>query len=200
MSPDGRFGAAPNMTKMHVTQWGYGIKLPTKQPGLESTEYNDGAPSTDGIFITDLMTGRCRLLVSLLDIALAVGLNAHVPTYGFHVKWSPDGQLLMFVVRTMELAVRIDGLAGKRFRTQHLIVLNADGSNIRKILTWGSKPVHGMSIDWDGNHPNWVPDLSSHKISMNLALSDSEMRKKTYFALIDGQPYFCPYLSAWYPY
>ena len=148
----------------------------------EQSEVNIDAPTGDGLFITDLLTGDCKLLVSLRTIALAVGLPVNVPTYGFHVKWSSDDRLIMFIIRTLEVPLRLDGLLGKRFRVQHLIVLNADGSNIRKLLSWSTKPMKDSHANTDGNHPNWVH--GTHKISMNL--SPQSVSRHSDAVLFDG--------------
>lgn len=54
-----------------------------------------------GIFLTDTATGNCRLLINLHDLAIVGGLDMNTPTYGFHTKWSHDGELIMVVVRTL---------------------------------------------------------------------------------------------------
>ena len=88
---------------------------------------------------------------------MATNLPIDVPTYGFHAKWSGDGEKIMFIVRTLETAVRIDRMLGKRFRVQHLITMNKDDSEIRRLISWGSKPVvNGLTRDHDGNHL-WIP-------------------------------------------
>ena len=86
LSPDGSVGIAPNLTKLHVTQLGYGI-LPSDY--LEETReiyYNRGSPHDDGLYKIDLSSGDCQLFVSLRTISKAVGLPLDVPTYGFHAK------------------------------------------------------------------------------------------------------------------
>ena len=150
------------MTKLHLTQLGYGI-LPSNEKVQTSLD--------DGLFIIDLYSGICRTLITIREIITSVGLPKENPTFGFHTKWSDDGQRILFILRTFDPAMRIDGLlAGKKFRSQHLIVMNYDGVNIseiRRVFSWGSKPVlRGKSQDFDGNHPNWVP--GSHRISMNI--------------------------------
>jgi hypothetical protein len=174
VNTEGSWAVAPNLTKIHLTQLGYGIKLNKTN---DSELINEQAVKDDGIYLINLKSGSCKLLVSLYDISMAVGLPIDVPTYGFHTKWSSDGEKIMFVVRTMDPAVRIDGLLfGKRFRTQHLIVMNKNGGNIRRIISWNSNLViHPKSIDFDGNHPNWIP--GTHKISINLAKRPFENNK-----------------------
>ena len=183
LSPDGLYGVAPNMTKIHITQLGYGIMPKYIGEENESVYLNRGAPSNDGLYVIDTTTGKCRLLVSLREIAEATNLPIDVPTYGFHAKWSGDGEKIMFIVRTLETAVRIDGVLGKRFRVQHLITMNKDGSEIRRLISWGSKPVvNGLTRDHDGNHPTWIP--GTHKITMNLA--PLVAHSKSFESLVEG--------------
>lgn len=183
ISPDGLFGIAPNMTKIHITQLGYGIMPKYLKEEDESAYLNRGAPSDDGIYIIDTSTGKCRLLVSLKEISEATDLPLDAPTYGFHTKWSDDGEKIMFIVRTLQTALRIDGVLGKRFRVQHLITMDKDGSNIKRLISWGSKPVvNGLTRDFDGNHPTWVP--GTHKITMNLA--PLVAHSKSFGSLVEG--------------
>ena len=183
ISPDGLYGIAPNMSKIHITQLGYGIMPRHAKEEDNSAFINRGAPSNDGLYIVDTITGSCRLLVSLKEIAETTGLPPDVPTYGFHAKWSDDGEKIMFIVRTLETAIRLDGVLGKRFRVQHLIVMNKDGSNIKRLISWGSKPVvNGLTRDYDGNHPAWVP--GTHKITMNLA--PLVAHSKSFGSLVEG--------------
>ena len=121
LSPDGLYGIAPNLTKLHVTQWGYGI-LPFNYMAADGPDtdtnkeifFNRGSPVDDGLFKIDIETGKCDLFVSLREISKAVGLPLDVPTYGFHTKWSDDGEIIMFIVRTLQTATQsIEGMIGK---------------------------------------------------------------------------------------
>jgi len=72
----------------------------------------------DGIYITDLKRNTCRLLVSLKALVDRIpnkliqkcnrrrsssgSTYTYPPTYGFHTKWSSDGKMIMFVLRTLE--------------------------------------------------------------------------------------------------
>lgn len=190
VSNDGKLAAAPNLLKIHHTQKGYGVRV------LDTTaqkEHVRGAAHGDGLYITNTVTGECRLLVSLHRLAQAAGMDTeHTPMYGFHTKFSSDGSLIMFVVRTMEQPVAPrKGLV----RVQHLFVVSASGTTVRRMVSWASYPFvparchSAENVDSnnngrvnsssstsaskcspvhlrDGNHPNWVPH--AHRISMNL--------------------------------
>lgn len=176
---DGKFTATPNLRKIRHTQFGYGVDYADAVDTSLSSRYdssaNRNAPKTDGLFVNDVDAGTCRLLVSLHDFATVAGLDVHhTPTYGFHVKWSYDGERLLFVMRSLERARGVHGmLSGHRVRRQHLFVLRADGSGIRHLLSWSSKEFDGDNdVDeeeeggMDCNHPNWIP--GSYNVSINM--------------------------------
>ena len=49
-----------------------------------------------------------------------------------------------------------------------MIVISKDGTDIKRLISWSSKPVRGsLTRDHDGNHSSWVP--GGHKVVMNLA-------------------------------
>jgi hypothetical protein len=169
VSPDGQSALSPDLTKIKYAQLGYGVHL-------KSAKKNRNAPTTDGVFMVDTKTGQCKLLSSLHDLAVIGGLDLRkTPTYGFHVKWSSDGEMIMFVVRTLEkqdsettklsIIGDLDNMLAELFavsvRTQHLFVMSKDGSNPRRLISWG-----GSDKRHDGNHPNWIP--GTRNISMNL--------------------------------
>jgi hypothetical protein len=144
VSPDGRLAASPSLLKMSLTQLGYGVIVP---PNV--TPENRGAPDDDGLFVTDTGTGECRLLASLKQIVETAGAGEGLRNredgdfYAFHVKWNPQGDRLMLVLR---FKPRGEG------RMQHdVITMAADGTDIHVAIPqaeWGK----------GGHHPNWCPD------------------------------------------
>lgn len=153
VSPDGRTVLSPNLVKIWNVQPGYGVIVPPR--------YRDetrGAPEDDGLFVTDVDTGDTKLAVSLkeiydrfpdhfADIDLSRG-----GFYGFHVKWSPDGRRIMFIVRwRTEGSLR---LASHNW----MITMDSDFTNLRVAL--------GPNSWRGGHHPNWCPN--SQDIVMNL--------------------------------
>lgn len=167
-SPNGRYVLASDLTAMCRTQYGYGVIIPEdlvpRYPGFS----ND-----TGIYITDLVTGERRLLVSIKKV-----MTESTPTedpkiyeggecYGFHCKWSPSGRRIVFTTRWIppDTDREFDNIRRKlRF---NVFVMDADGGNIR--LTIPSKLwEHG------GHHTNWVPDET--KLSMNLGNHSEKLR------------------------
>lgn len=193
VSPDGSKAISPDLTKIKFTQSGYGVHL-------RDASKNHDAPEDDGIYITDLKKNTCRLLVSLKELVDRIpnkliqkcnrrrsssgSTFTYPPTYGFHTKWSSDGKMIMFVVRTLEtLSGGIQKTVSQlmddyhKVRRQHLFTMLVDGSDVKYIQSWSSDKYVPLMCDGkngtmnpdnqrDGNHPNWIP--GTHKISMNI--------------------------------
>lgn len=153
VSRDGRSILSPNMARIRQVQGGYGVILPP-----EKVPAND--PATDGVFLTDAETGRCRLLVSMGEILETAeprfdpGRFRNGEWFGFHVKWNPQGDRVMFVMRWKPNAKEIPA-------RRCVITMLADGSDIRCAIT---------DDQWllGGHHPEWCPDGVS--LTMNLRL------------------------------
>eukprot|EP01036_Dinobryon_divergens_P022025 gene22025-30257_t len=153
ISPDGRWGICPNLSTIHRTQRGYGID---SEPIRKSLKLDEGIVSSskadDGIYLTDLKSGKCRLLVTLQAFIEAAGLSIDSPTFGFHTKWSSDSSRILCVIRTMETAATnlnswtLSGIWNglTKTRSQSFSFRRNKNSAVRVI----NLP--------DGNHPNWV--------------------------------------------
>jgi hypothetical protein len=178
VSPSGLYSASPDLTTIKYTQLGYGVFVPHTQASTDASK-------TKGLYLTDLTTGKCRLLVSLFDIAKFANIPTDVPMYGFHTKWSSDGTMIMFVVRTLTSSTEggfssLIPTAPKKARINHMFVVSATGEILTHVVSWGSacgllparkygdRTTHivgDIVVRGDGNHPNWIPD--SHNISVN---------------------------------
>ncbi len=195
VSPDGTLAASPCLTKIHHTQIGYGItakqnlNVKTQSnshgnfnrnlyPNISSKRYsndNKGGSSDDGLFIINIASGDCRLLVSLAKIADFLQLNGSYKLYSFHTKWSPDQKYILFVVRQL-VNVDIPSQKAKSIRISHAIVVKYDPSDksgqtpeMFKLISWSSHITKWAQFSLgNGNHPNWIPDMNSHRISMNI--------------------------------
>jgi hypothetical protein len=42
-----------------------------------------------------------RYIHRYIHTYIQTGLDMNLPTYGFHTKWSSDGRVVMFIVRTL---------------------------------------------------------------------------------------------------
>jgi hypothetical protein len=145
VSPDARYAASPCLLRTGLTQAGYGVLAPS-----EHVPVNRGAATDDGLFITDTDTGKCRLVASIADMVAATGPGLALDTpgdgdfYGFHVKWNPQGDRIMYVLRWRHRETA---------RLVHnLITLKPDGTDIHVAMPaseWTGK---------GGHHPNWCPN------------------------------------------
>lgn len=170
VSSDGRFSAAPDISKIRFTQLGYGVYLPHATPQRNASAY-------DGLYIMDLHHGKQHRVVTFRELALHAGVPPSTPMYGFHTKWSSDNSLVMFVVRT--LSDSADG-SEKRVRSNHLFVVTKHGEILCRVVSWSSYPSTKDSLGKlakdlrDGNHPNWI--TGTHNISVNYAGRDGIWR------------------------
>lgn len=157
-SPDGTAAISPSLERTGLTQAGYGVLVPA-----ERVPRNVGAPPDDGLYVTDLRTGECRLLVSLEEIVGRLGLppereGAPLDYYCFHAKYNPQGDAIMLVVRALP--------RGGGSHRPCLVTFRADGSDAHLAIppdTWAL----------GGHHPNWCPD--GERVMMNLNLRGTGM-------------------------
>jgi hypothetical protein len=151
ISPCGRYSITPCLLKISNVQKGYGIILDDN-----NIPKNLGAEDNDGLHITSTETGQTKILISFnkiyntykhvfFDIRLDQGAF-----YGFHTKWSPDGQSILFLVRWLEI--------GKKHTKNYLFTMDKMGNNLRLVVD--AKRWKG------GHHPNWCND--NKNIVMNL--------------------------------
>ena len=80
ISNDGKYGISPNLAKIKYTQLGYGIHTTNAMA-------NTNAPSDDGFYLTDINTGKCRMIVSLALLSSLIPSfesckAIDTPTYG----------------------------------------------------------------------------------------------------------------------
>ncbi|TFV58189.1 hypothetical protein E4P42_12525 [Mycobacterium sp. PS03-16] len=152
VSPDGRAALSPCLRRIGIAQPGYGVLVPTNL-----IKRNRGASAEDGLYSTDTASGRSRLLISFADLMSNVGLKRRERDlsggfYGFHTKWNPQGDRVMFIVRFAPDSGRV----GKT--ENFLFTLAPDGRDVALALG---------PDEWEGgHHPNWCPDGRS--IVMNL--------------------------------
>jgi hypothetical protein len=175
VSPDGKQAASPCLLRTARTQLGYGVLVPPQQLPV-----NQGAPDDDGVFVTDTETGQKRLLISLRRIVdecptLQGDQYRKGHFYAFHVKWNPQGDRLMVIVRWVPARrfwqcfqrMRKAKAASKKTMRKHVITLAADGTDVHVAVN---------AEDWarGGHHPNWCPD--GRHVMMNLNADGSGLR------------------------
>jgi len=167
ISPDGKRAAGYNLkTVRRMNFYGYGAAIPP-----ERMPTNGAMPENDGLFVTDLKTGERRLIRSIASFFRATLSEAdrrelsEGASYGFQVKWSPDGEWLLFVV-VQAMNSESPG-SGKTKWRRMIFSCRPDGSDPHLALHWRI---------WakGGHHLNFHPD--SRTITMNLIGPDGELR------------------------
>lgn len=96
------------------------------------------------VYRSNLETGEVMSLVRFKEVCTLHPLGAKLPEmenlHAKHTKWSPDGQLLFFV-----LSNEPHDRTGRIPRVKSLFVCNAIGENLRYLSDFG-------------HHPMWMPD------------------------------------------
>lgn len=169
LSPDGTKALSSDMGAMRRTQPGYGVVLPD-----EHVRRNIGLHDDDGLFITDTRTGERKMVISLKEVVERTTTPAEraeyadQEVYGFHSKWNPQGDRLIFTVR------RFSKDHPNRFGALHdkacifdVYTMREDGSELFNAVP---------SPYWKngGHHINWFPD--GRTLSMNLRWEYPQLR------------------------
>jgi hypothetical protein len=148
-SADGKRLAGYDLATSRFAQVGYGVMVPDALAPRKL-----GARAENGVFVTDVATGRRRLIASSRDIlarttpALAVAAPETQEFYVFQTKWNPQGTRLL-------ISYQWSRPGGGRARAA--ITMRPDGSDIRTAIT---------PAQWarGGHHINWMPDGSDLKV------------------------------------
>ncbi|MBI5691778.1 MAG: hypothetical protein HZC55_16970 [Verrucomicrobia bacterium] len=159
VSPDGGQLTSYNLVASRLIQVGYGVVLPETQ-----TRRNRGPVSDDGIFVTDLATGRVRMIVSIQEMLERAVPKLEIPHadrcefYCFQVRWNRQGTRLMTFLRWHDPAA---AKGGPRLLT--LLTMKGDGSDIRVAVS-------PQQYARGGHHPMWTPD--GEHLTLNLNIRD----------------------------
>ena len=157
VSPDGKYLTSYNLIASRRIQVGYGVVLPE-----ERTPKNIGPVTNDGLFLTEIATGKARMIASIRDIYARALPKLEIPNaercefYCFQVRWNRQGTRLMAFLRWHDPAVP---KGGPRLLT--LVTLKPDGSDIRLAVT-------PKQYARGGHHPMWAPDGENITINLNI--------------------------------
>jgi hypothetical protein len=152
VSPDGRWGVAPDFRRVNDMRPGYGYT------GLPDPNTDVLAPGDSGVFRVDLDTGEQDLVVTLADVAKVPmpGRDLSAMKHYFnHLLVNPDGSRFEFLHRWR-------GPGQRSFGTR-MLTAAPDGSDIRvidpsgytshfiwrdpsHILAWSQHPSHGNAF------------------------------------------------------
>jgi hypothetical protein len=186
-SNDGKKIASYNLINSVYAQVGYGVIIPKNL-----IKRNIGPVDSEGIYITDIATGKSKRIVTIKDIyektlpSIAISNPQDYEYYCFQVKWNPQGTRLLTTVQWAPVG------GGARLRS--VITMKTDGTDIRTAITpeqWAK----------GGHHINWMPD--GEHLSMNLNIDGKEGLElisvkydgtdmKTVFTPGSGHPSFHP--------
>ncbi len=186
-SNDGKKIASYNLINSVYAQVGYGVIIPKNL-----VKRNIGPVDNDGIYITDVATGKTKRIVSIKEIyekttpSIAIPNPQNFQYYCFQVKWNPQGTRLLTTVQWAPVG------GGARLRS--VITMRTDGTDIHTAINpeqWAK----------GGHHINWMPD--GEHVSMNLNTDDKEGLElisvkydgtgmKTVFTPGSGHPSFHP--------
>lgn len=162
VSPDGKWIACSSPELMRRTQPGYGVIIPD-----EKIRRNYGLRDDDGVFITNVDSGECKMLISIREViertAAAVEYSdlEQMENYIFHTKWSPDGSRLLFSLRSYPKDDPTPMTQMKRDMRFNVFTIKPDGSEL-----YNAVPEKYWVLR--GHHINWFPD--GGKLSMNLGV------------------------------
>jgi hypothetical protein len=157
VSPDGKLLTSYNLISSRRIQVGYGVVLPE-----DRTPRNLGPVAHDGLFVTDVATGRSRMIASIRDIVERARPRLEIPHAGrcefycFQIRWNPQGTRVMAFLRWHDPQAPKGGP-----RRLTLVTMKPDGSDIRLAVT-PAQYARG------GHHPMWAPDGENITINLNI--------------------------------
>lgn len=157
VSPDGTKLTSYNLIASRRIQVGYGVVIPE-----EKTRRNVGPVADDGLFVTDLASGRTRMIASIRDIFEQSVPKLEIPNaercefYCFQIRWNPQGTRVLAFLRWHDPT---DAKGGPRRLT--LVTMKGDGSDIRVAVS-------PKQYARGGHHPMWAPDGEHITINLNV--------------------------------
>ncbi len=158
VSADGKKLVSHNLVNSVYAQSGYGVIVPEK---LRTRHY--GLTGDDGIFVTDVKSGKSKMVISLKELYEKAKPAAGVPdpenyqVYGFKAMWNPQATRIM----TCMLFYPKDG--GRR--KVAILTFRPDGSDVRTAVTT-------VQYAKGGHHMAWMPD--GEHLSLNLNVNDDK--------------------------
>lgn len=162
VSPDGTKAVAADPRTMRRTQEGYGVVIPD-----DKVPSRPGPQKTDGIYITDLESGRRTMLVSSEEIFARAMSDAEreaakgQEVYMFHSKWNAQGSRIMLSMR--RIPRRTPSVMSAMENGVHIrydvLTIKPDGTELYNAIPAGI---------WErsGHHTTWMAD--GERLSFNL--------------------------------
>jgi hypothetical protein len=157
VSPDGTKLTSYNLIASRRIQVGYGVVLPE-----DRTRKNIGPVGDDGLFVTDIASGKRGMIASIREIYERAVPRLEIPNaercefYCFQVRWNRQGTRIMAFLRWHDPAAP---KGGPRLLT--LVTMKGDGSDIRLAVT-------PQQYARGGHHPMWAPNGDDITINLNI--------------------------------
>ena len=157
VSPDGTLLTSYNLIASRLIQVGYGVVIPE-----ERTRRNLGPVTDDGLFVTDIASGKTKMIASIRDIVERAVPKLEIPNaercefYCFQIRWNRQGTRVMAFLRWHDPAAP---KTGPRLLT--LVTMKGDGTDIRLAVT-------PKQYARGGHHPMWAPDGENITINLNI--------------------------------
>lgn len=170
VSSDGKKLVSHNLVNSIYAQSGYGVIVPEK-----FRTRHHGLTGKDGIFVTDVKSGKSRMVISLEDMykqakpAVGIPDPENYQVYGFKAMWNPQATRIM----TCMLFYPKDG--GRR--KVAVLTFRPDGSDVRTAITT-------LQYAKGGHHMAWMPD--GDHLSINLNVNDNKQGLEIVTVKYDG--------------
>lgn len=163
ISPNGKTIISACAKRMRRTQFGYGVVIPD-----ERVARNIGLSNEDGLYSTDVKSGKKKLLISIKEVFDATmdkeeqAFYENGECYGFHCKYNPQGDRLLFTMRWFPAGQTSPwNMISTKTLKFWVVTMKFDGSDLH-IAVGPEQWIKG------GHHINWFPD--GEHLSMNLGL------------------------------
>jgi hypothetical protein len=153
------FSYGANLKLINALMPGYGVP----EPIFKRYRQNELSTQKDGVWRTNLSTGKAELFISIKAIIESISNEEKIENatfYLFHIKLNQQNTKLFIVLFAK-------GVKGRLGATLQLVVYDLKTKNIKLIL---------KDAEWSkgGHHPNWMPN--GEDILMNLKYPDKTMR------------------------
>ena len=166
VSPHGLWACGSNPTTMRRTQPGYGVVIPD-----ERVPRYVGLRDDDGLWLTNTQSGESKVILSIKDAVtkctppFEIDDPRRYEIYGFHSKFNPPGDRLIFSIRFFVNEDRPIWYAMRNSKLYYTVLTcGLDGSELCNAVPTSRWLKHG-------HHINWFPD--GRRLSMNLTLTDT---------------------------
>jgi hypothetical protein len=188
-SSDGKKLVSPCLRRIRKTQEGYGVRIPDSVLPL-----NYGAPEDDGIYITDVISGKSKLVLSINKIVdtlqLPITEENKIGYYVFHTFWNKSNDRISIKFRRFDNS----GFGHDFCIDMWVITFKEDGSDINIAVSAELKKFGGHHHTWWSDRTltmNLLPDRKNIRFS-KFDYNGSNLEPLTNKVLGSGHPSLHP--------